>query len=92
MCVHAHLVSLVSLDVCVAVRACVSGEGVKECIHGHEVVCVSTAGDLREGSGRVVPRSPFVLNLVFLMDNQGHNLNTITPACLPLSLYFGQGS
>lgn len=51
MCVHAHLVRLLSVRVCGCACACVSGEGVKECIHGHEVVCVSTADDLREGSG-----------------------------------------
>lgn len=65
MCVYAHLVSLVNLSVYVCMRlhvcVCVSGEGVKECIHGHEVVCVSTADDLHEGFGRAVPRSPSVL-------------------------------
>lgn len=57
MCIYAHLVSLVSLKVCV----CVSQEGVKGCIHGHEVVCVSTTDDLHKGSDRAILRSPFVL-------------------------------
>lgn len=65
-------------------------DGVKECIHDQEAVCVSTANDLREGFWQTCPLELFCcfLNVLFLMESQGCPLNTTDPASVPLSLYF----
>ena len=86
ICAFGYFSYSLSPSVCV----CVCQErGVKECIHGHEVVCVSTADDLREAELSHGAFFCFVMTLLFLMDKQGHHLNTISPACLTLSLYSG---
>lgn len=96
-CVYMRIWLVWLVSACVWLCVCVSRESVKGCIHGHEVVCVCVCVNSRWfawGFWLSCPMDPFcfVLTLLFLMDNQGHHLNTITPACLPLSLYFGCGT